>query len=553
MKYEFCGTPPLGFNYLPPNSENFVFVADPSFVPINLQNIFGSIVTVNSYYECFYYGELGWSVSTLTIFDIAIYSFALLLFTLLIFFTYKKQSSFNDIYQKTKSLIKNKNSLKLFTLIYIFFQIRIVYEYVKNKAVSLRPFIDEYVSISSSYHFFKELNFSAGGFLGDTFSVYITSGPISAVGSVLGWVLYENIYISRIFNYFWAVVLLFLFFNFVKDKFNLKQNYYLLFIFQIILLVPWWQGVLYSLGEIPSVILVAMAMLTIQKNRKLSLILFGLSIFLGKFLNILIFLVFYICIFVNKRSIKTLVKDVGIFIVHLFPWFVLINFTYQKGNIVDYFYDLYYFVTDSSASGLQIGSIFNYSEISLSILSSEYASWNVYEKIRIGIIPLIAFYLIMKNKKSIDSIFGKVSLAILFSITFIYFWFWILNPLKWMRYSQHFTLLSVLFILTFVVFEVFPSKLDYFISLITVAFYLDNTKKYFIYYLIIFCFLYIVLIKKPYKSVLIIFMSFLITFDISMSVLKKDFQTIPDINIKECKEELNTDICRESYFNLLNE
>ena len=45
MKYEFCGTPPLGFNYLPPNSENFVFVADPNFVPINLQNIFGSIVT----------------------------------------------------------------------------------------------------------------------------------------------------------------------------------------------------------------------------------------------------------------------------------------------------------------------------------------------------------------------------------------------------------------------------------------------------------------------------------------------------------------------------
>ena len=159
----------------------------------------------------------------------------------------------------------------------------------------------------------------------------------------------------------------------------------------------------------------------------------------------------------------------------------------------------------------------------------------------------------MKNKKSIDSIFGKVSLAILFSITFIYFWFWILNPLKWMRYSQHFTLLSILFILTFVVFEVFPSKLDYFISLIALAFYLDNTKKYFIFYLIIFCFLYINFIKKPYKSVLIIFMSFLITFDISMSVLKKDFQTIPDINIKECKEELNTDICRESYFNLLNE
>lgn len=553
MKYEFCGTPPLGFNYQPPNIDNFVFDADPSFVPINLQNIFGSIVTVNSYNECFYYAELGWSVSNLTIFDIAIYTLAFLLITFLIFLTYKKQSLFKDIYQQTKSLIKKKISIKLFTLIYILFQIRIVYEYVKNKAVGLSPFVDEYVSISSNYHFLKELNYSAGGFLGDTFSVYLTSGPVSAIGSVFGWFLYENIYISRIFNYFWAVVLLFLFFIFVKDRFQLKQNYYLLFIFQLILLVPWWQGVLYSLGEIPSIILIVMAMLTFQKNRKLSLILFGLSIFLGKFLNILIFLVFYICIFLNERSVKTLVKDTGIFIVHLFPWFVLINITYQKGNIFDYFYDLYYLVTDHSASGLQIGSIFNYSEISLSILSSEYASWNIYEKIRIGIIPLIALYLIIKNKKSIDVIFGKLSLAILFSITFIYLWFWILNPVKWIRYSQHFTLMSILFILTFVVFEVFPSKLDYFISLTAIAFHLDNTKKYFIYYLMIYIFLYIFLTKKTFKPVFIIFMSLLITFDISISVLKKEFQPIPKINIKECEEKLNSDLCRESYFNLLNE
>ena len=553
MKYEFCGIPPLGFKYQPPNSENFVFIADPNFVPINLQNFFGSIVTVNSYYECFYYGELGWSVSNLTIFDIAIYAFASLLITLFIFLTYKKQYLKKNIFYKNISLIKSKNSIKLFTLIYIFFQILIIFEYVKNKALSLRPFIDEYVSISSNYHLFKELKFSAGGFLGDTFSVYLTSGPISAIGSVFGWVLYENIYISRIFNYFWTVVLLFLYFIVVKNKIKLENKYYLLFLFQLITLVPWWQGVLYSMGEIPSLILVAMAMLIFHKNRKLSLILFGLSIFLGKFLNFFIFLIFYIFIFVNERSFKTLIKDASTFIVSLFPWFVLINFTYQKGNMIDYFYDLYYFVTDSSASGVKAASIFNYSEIILSILNSEYASWNAYEKIRIGIFPLIALYLIIKNKKSIDLIFGKVSSAIFFSISFIYLWFWILNPLKWMRYSQHFTFLSILLILSFVVFEVFPNKLDYFISSLALVFNLDNTKKYFIYYLIIFFFLYIFLTKKQYKPVLIIFMSLLITFDISMSVLKKDFQTIPEINIKECEENLNTDVCRESYFNLLNE
>ena len=553
MKYEFCGIPPLGFNYQPQKSENFVFVADPNFVPINLQNFFGSIVTVNSFYECFYYGELGWSVSTLTIFDIAIYAVVFLLLGLLIFLMFKKQFLFNDVYQQAKSLIKTKNFMKLYTMIYIFFQIRIIYEYTKNKALSLKPFIDEYVSISSNYHLFRELNFSAGGFLGDTFSVYLTSGPISAIGSVFGWVLYENIYISRIFNYFWTVFLLFLFFIVVKNKLKLNQNYYLLFLFQLIVLVPWWQGVLYSIGEIPSLILVAMALLIFHKNRKLSLILFGISIFLGKLLNILIFLIFYIFIFLNERSLKTLITDASVFIVTLLPWFVLINFTYQKGNLINYFYDLRLLVSDSSASGVKAASIFNYSEIILSILNSEYNSWNVYEKIRIGILPLILLFLILKNKKSIDLIFGNVSLAIFLSITSTYLWFWILNPLKWMRYSQHFTFLLILLILSLVIFEVFPNKIDYFISLITLALYLDNTKKYFIYYLIIFCFLYIVLIKKPYKSVLIIFMSFLITFDISMSVLKKDFQTIPDININECKEELNTDICRENYFDSLNE
>jgi len=553
MYENICGPTPINFIKIVPEGSNYIFTKNPNFIPITLKNFFNSVVQVNSFEECYYYAELGWSISKITIFEIAEY---LVIFFLIIFFAYitvRNKASINKLISSIKKISFDSNLQKIFLFFYLVIQAIITFNYVKNKSLDLKPFIDEYVSLSSNYHFFTEFDYNAGGFLGDTFSVYLTSGPVSAVGSVLGWIFFENIYISRIFNYFWIVILLFLFFLVVKNVNKLNQNYYLLFIFQIILLVPWWQGSLYSLGEISSLILIAMAMLVSQKNRKLSLILFGLSIFLGKFLNIIIFSIFYIFIFLNERSIKQLTKDALFFLTFLIPWFILINLTYQKGNVVSYFFDLYYFVTDSSASGVQTSSIFNYSELKLTVLRSEFSSWNIYEKIRIGIFPLISIYLIIKNRKFINTVFGKVSYAIAFSTMFIYLWFWILNPLKWMRYSQHFTVLSILLLLSFIVFEVFKQKTDYLISFIMLTFYLDNSKKYYIYYLIIIISMYIFLNKKFYRPTSIIFMSLLITFDLSISVFDKDLQIIPDINIQNCENGLNTDSCREGYLSLLYE
>ena len=553
MYENICGPTPINFIKIVPEGSNYIFTKDPNFIPITLKNFFNSVVQVNSFEECYYYAELGWSISKITIFEIAEYLVIFFLIILFAYITVRNKASINKLISSIKKISFDSNLQKIFLFFYLVIQAIITFNYVKNKSLDLKPFIDEYVSLSSNYHFFTEFDYNAGGFLGDTFSVYLTSGPVSAAGSVLGWILFENIYISRIFNYFWIVILLFLFFLVVKNVNKLNQNYYLLFIFQIILLVPWWQGSLYSLGEISSLILIAMAMLVSQKNRKLSLILFGLSIFLGKFLNIIIFSIFYIFIFLNERSIKQLTKDALFFLTFLIPWFILINLTYQKGNVVSYFFDLYYFVTDSSASGVQTSSIFNYSELKLTVLSSEFSSWNIYEKIRIAIFPLVSIYLIIKNRKFINTVFGKVSYAIAFSTMFIYLWFWILNPLKWMRYSQHFTVLSILLILSFIVFEVFKQKTDYLISFIMLTFYLDNSKKYYIYYLIIIISMYIFLNKKFYRPTSIIFMSLLITFDLSISVFDKDLQIIPDINIQNCENGLNTDSCREGYLSLLYE
>lgn len=46
-------------------------------------------------------------------------------------------------------------------------------------------FIDEYVSLTSNIKFFKNLDYTAGEFLGGSYSIYLTSGPLSAIGSVI--------------------------------------------------------------------------------------------------------------------------------------------------------------------------------------------------------------------------------------------------------------------------------------------------------------------------------------------------------------------------------
>ena len=49
------------------------------------------------------------------------------------------------------------------------------------------------------------------------------------------------------------------------------------------LLIPWWQGLLYGLGEIASMIIFTNAIYLFSNFRRLSLALFGISIFWESF------------------------------------------------------------------------------------------------------------------------------------------------------------------------------------------------------------------------------------------------------------------------------
>ena len=441
---------------------------------------------------------------------------------------------------------------KIFLAPFLIFQLFISYNYVKNKAIDLKPFIDEYVSLSSNYHLVKELNFSAGGFLGGTFSVYLTSGPISAIGSVFGWIATNDIFYSRIFNYYWICFLLIICSYTLIKKIGLSNRYVWIFPLIVCFTIPWWQGILYSLGEIPSVILITTAMLLFNKSRKLSLLLFGFSIFLGKLLNILIFAIFYLTHLNHSRSLKTIFNDFVYFLIPLIPWLTLIQFTYNDGGLIMYFFDLYYFVGDSNASGIENDN-FSLTSLKQAILLSEYSQWNIYEKIRIGIIPILGSLLILKNRKILDLKFGYVTIPIFLSLISTYLWFWILNPLKWMRYSQHFTAIIIFLLLYLIIFDIFEKKYDFLAGSYLLIFYLDNTKKYLIYFLILITVSYFIKNTNVFKASLIYIVAILMTLDITTGVIRKGFREVSSLELQACNTSLNNDECRESYFEILNE
>ena len=461
------------------------------------------------------------------------------------------QEMINDL-RGIKKALGASGIRKIFLVPFLLFQLYISYNYVKNKAIDLKPFIDEYVSLSSNYHLLKELDFSAGGFLGGTFSVYLTSGPISAIGSVFGWIASNNIFYSRIFNYYWSCFLLIICSYILIKKIGLSNKYFWIFPLIVCFTIPWWHGTLYSLGEIPSVILVTTGMLLFNKSRKLSLLLFGFSIFLGKLLNILIFAIFYLAHLNHSRSIKTIFSDFVFFLIPLIPWFTLIQFTYNDGGLIKYFFDLYYFVGDSNASGIEND---NFSLISFkqAILLSEYSQWNIYEKIRIGIIPILGSLLILKNKKILDLKFGYVTIPIFLSLISTYLWFWILNPLKWMRYSQHFIVIIIILLLYLIIFDIFEKKYDFLAGSYLLIFYLDNSKKYLIFFLILITASYLIKNTNVFKASLIYTVAILMTADITTGVIRKGFREVSSLELQTCNISLNNDDCRDSYFEILNE
>ena len=129
-----------------------------------------------------------------------------------------------------------------------------LYDIVRSKALRIPSFIDEYATLSN-VNFFKSLDFNAGNFIGGNYSVQLTSGPISAIGSVLGWNITNKFIIARISNFLWIIVIQ-LFFVYLIQKIykvdvSFLNSYHRIFDGADSMVAR----SLYSIGEIPSMLI----------------------------------------------------------------------------------------------------------------------------------------------------------------------------------------------------------------------------------------------------------------------------------------------------------
>jgi len=551
-----CGLIPDGFIKVTPRDSNFIFQNDPNFPPINLYDFFERVVTVNSFHECFYYVELGFGQNKISIFDYGMWVGVILFLGFLTFIINKK-----NLVQKFLRYFKENNKLKKFFYIHenkkllnllfigsLLFQFIILFDYVQSKALTIPRFIDEYITLTSNVNFFKSLDFDAGTWLGGNYSVVMTTGPIAAVGSVIGWNLTNNVTIARVSNFFWIFLIQTIFAYFVIKEHKIKNTYFIyLSTAFVLILIPWWQGSLYSIGEIPSTIIFINAAFLFSKFRKTSIVLFCLSVVYGKLLMALPFIGFYIAILIKERSVKNLLRDISLFLIAMSPWLALVQLKYQSGNLINYLIDQSNFITGHKSSGVQDNTI-GFFENFISLLNtSEFINWSIYEKIRVLVIPLIFMVIIYKNKDTLDNYFGNITAPILSATTLIYLWFWVLNGTKWIRYSQHFTIILLISTIYMLGTELIKDKVDIFLLLSLFTFYIDNNKN--LIYLSIFIYFVAIFLtgKKVYIDKLKYILLIILFIDISLVFYENTDSR--DINqfIDECSIELKSDSCRDAY------
>jgi hypothetical protein len=548
-----CGSIPDSFTKIAPQDSSYVFANDPLYPPLNLYRFFGGSATVNSYAECYYYAELGFNRSEFNIFDILQILLGLIIIFSFIYYIYKSNKYNKAEFKKiiisfieiTKKQSKNKNNQTALFFLFLITQHFFIFDFIRTKSVRVPNFIDEYISLTSNVNFFKNLDFTAGEFIGGSYSIYLTSGPISAIGGVIGWNLTNSLSITRIANIYW-IILLQTIFCLILSKVNKKSSSFLIAMSAVLIfLVPWWQGGIYLLGELSSMIIFINSIFLFNKYRNLSLVLISISIFYGKLLTLLPFIGFYFFIMVNERKIKLIIKDFLIFITPYISYLLLANYILQEFNLLLFLKNQFNLFVNHQSSGLS-----NFWDLSLidTFLDSEASGWTNIEIFRVLLIPILTIIIISRNMKTIDKYIVNISRSLIASILIPYLWFWVLSPTKWIRYSQHFTVICILVLLYLVNFDLLKNKFD---LVMTIIFLLSLTDYYdsTIFILITFIFVGLLQFKNNHKryDYSKLFLVVIITIGIVIPYFEKDTFGNLNITIEECTRNLLDSECRNAY------
>jgi hypothetical protein len=437
---------------------------------------------------------------------------------------------------------KSKNKL-LISLISVVLLITIS----RVTSFTLRAFPDELVSLTANTGFFTNFDFRAGTYLlgnqGYSYSVLNSSGPLSAVGSSVVWIITKDLYLSRLFNFVFVLILNVFLSNKICTHFKLDFKYVVLSNLFLIT-IPWWYGILYSLGELPSIILFFYALMMFNKKRVLSILLISFSIFFSKLILLLFFGGFYSFyifgdILINKKINLTIyIKDLLAFITPLSLW-LLIVFLYSDFGVAQYFDDIVnYLILNHQSSDTASMTSFSFLKTLSVIQDMKWAAADVY---KVLIFPIYTMIILFINKKTLIKRLNLEFYGLIGSISVFYLWFWVLSTTKWIKYSSQMIYLC-LYILLLLLLSISDDKnkiKKHLISISLIPFVSSVSLLVLSIPLLIYSFK-----KDKYLINILIFIFILSGLNSLYETRYKDFFQINMIN---CEEQLLNNSCKEEY------
>ena len=305
---------------------------------------------------------------------------------------------------------------------------------------------------------------------------------------------------------------------------------------------------MYSIGEVASTLIFVNSIFLLKTNEKLSFFLMGLSIIFGKLLTVIPFVGFFIFYSRSNKKIKESLKLLTYFSIPFGAWFLLVSLNYEDGNLFDYLLRQFDLIANHQSSGVQEISFLSMENFRDTLLTSEYSTWNVYDKTRILIVPLLFSFLIYKNRLEINRVFGEIAMPIIGSVSLTYIWFWLMSPTKWMRYSQHFTIIIIFSLIYIFNSKLFHSNLDFLIALMLFSIFIEDEK-----FLIIATFFISVILlvqKNPETRVIFGKIALIIILFLNLTISyfrtgNSTYDTIP--SIESCIETLLDNKCKEEF------
>jgi hypothetical protein len=407
----------------------------------------------------------------------------------------------------------------------------VIFIHILDFIPKINNFEDELIALTSHIFFLTELEFKAPFLVGDMiFTPALTTGFNSSVGGAFGWLIFKDFYFSRLFNFIWLVLEISLLnFYLYKNKIiNVKFLYYsILGLFCI----PLWYNLLYGLGEILSSIIFFNSLLLYEKNKKLSMFLMSISIFFGKFIILLSFLVF-IGINIKKQNVKSILY----FAIPPTIWLFIIYIKTGLSGLVNYLNEFVIFLFGHGLSKSDSSSNF-YQEVKNNIAISEIADWSYVTIIRTSIVPLafslflLSKFLLKKNSKT------DLSVSIIIIINYLYFY--LFSYQKYLRYSQIFLVITIFYLLYLLSNEEKLSNFEKFTFILFLSFYASTEL------LVFFLIIYSILSYKK-KSIFILLFTFLL-----LNIVNLQYESRADVSsdlkIYECKNNISSVECVSNY------